>query len=244
MVGRAQAQVNVLVRLYCCSVVTQLPRIESMPLNRSREPFSSRDWLFELKYDGFRALAEIESGRCRLVSRNGNAFASFHELALRIGRLFPKNRVVMDGEIACLDKHGRPQFKNLLFRRGEPSFVAFDLLYDAGKDLRQEQLLDRKAELRRVLSRVARKEPVMYAEHVEQLGEALFRRVCELDLEGIVAKLRSGPYVSERENSTWRKILNPHYSQRVGRNELFERERHKEPVAGWHSCVLACAELE
>lgn len=52
-----------------------------MPLNRSREPFSSPDWVFELKYDGFRALAEIGFGRCRLVSRNGNAFATFHELA-------------------------------------------------------------------------------------------------------------------------------------------------------------------
>ena len=61
-----------------------------MPLNRSREPFSSPDWVFELKYDGFRALAEIEFGRCRLVSRNGNPFASFHDLGLRIGALcFP-----------------------------------------------------------------------------------------------------------------------------------------------------------
>ena len=59
-----------------------------------------------------------------------------------------------------------------------------------------------------------------------------------------MAKLKSGPYVSAREHSTWRKILNPNYSQRVGRDELFERERHKEPVPGWHLCVVACAELE
>ena len=84
----------------------------------------------------------------------------------------------------------------------------------------------------------------MYADHIEQHGEALFQRVCELDLEGVVAKLKSGPYVSEREHSTWRKILNPNYSQRVGRDELFERERHKEPVPGWHACTVACAELE
>src|SRR5215470_11180343 len=111
-----------------------------MPLNRSREPFSSPEWIFELKYDGFRALAEIEYGRCRLISRNGNAFASFQDLAQRIGGLFPDERVVMDGEIVCLDKRGRPQFRNLLFRRGEPSFIGFDLLYDAGKDLRHEQV--------------------------------------------------------------------------------------------------------
>ena len=60
-----------------------------LPLNRAREPFSSPDWIFELKYDSFRALAEIEYGRCRLVSRNGNAFATFRDLALRIGKLSP-----------------------------------------------------------------------------------------------------------------------------------------------------------
>jgi len=215
-----------------------------MPLNRSKEPFSSPDWIYELKYDGFRALAEIEYGRCRLVSRNGNAFATFRDLALRIGKLFPDNRVVLDGEIVCLDKRGRPHFKNLRFHRGEPSFVAFDLLFDTGTDLRREQVLDRKAELRRLLGHVPQNEPLMYVDHIEQHGEALFQRVCKLDLEGIVAKLKSGPYVSEREKSTWRKILNPNYSQRVGREELFERDRHTEPVAGRNSCAVACAELE
>ena len=72
-----------------------------MPLNRSREPFSSPDWIYELKYGGLRALPEIEYGRCRLVSRNGNAFAMFQDLAPRIGKLFPDNRVVLDGEIVC-----------------------------------------------------------------------------------------------------------------------------------------------
>jgi len=84
----------------------------------------------------------------------------------------------------------------------------------------------------------------LYTEHVEGSGTALFQRVCELDLEGIVAKQKSAPYITERENSSWFKILNRKYSQKDGREELFERERHSEPVAGWHLCVLACAELE
>ncbi len=61
---------------------------------------------------------------------------------------------------------------------------------------------------------------------------ALFQRVCELDLEGVVAKQKSAPYVTEREHSTWFKILNREYSQKDGREELFERERHHEPVVG------------
>ena len=69
-------------------------------------------------------------------------------------------------------------------------------------------------------------------------------RVCELDLEGIVAKNRHAPYVTEREQSTWYKIRNRGYSQMVGREELFERNRGSEPVPGWHSCELACADVE
>ena len=111
-------------------------------------------------------------------------------------------------KIVCLDERGRPRFNDLLFHRGEPSFVTFDLLFDTGTDLRREQVLDRKTELRRLLRHIPKNEPLMYVDHVEHHGEALFQRVCKLDLEGIVAKLKSGPSVSEREKSTWRKILN------------------------------------
>ena len=149
--------------------------------------------------------------------------------------------VVLDGEIVCLDKKGCPQLNDLLFRRGTPTFVAFDLLFDGERDLRHERLSDRKLELRRILGRSA--SPLMFADHVEQCGTALFQKACELDLEGIVAKRQSAPYLASAEQTTWFKIRNPNYSQWVGRAELFERDRHREPVPGWHSCVIACAEL-
>jgi hypothetical protein len=107
-----------------------------------------------------------------------------------------------------------------------------------------ERLLDRKQELRRLLAKISPPFPLRYTEHVDGSGTALFQRVCELDLEGIVAKQKFGPYVTEREHSTWFKILNREYSQKNGREELFERERHQEPVPGWHSCELACASVE
>jgi ATP-dependent DNA ligase len=135
--------------------------------------------------------------------------------------------------------------KNLPFSRGNPPcFFAFDLLTCDGKNLRTERLLDRKQELRRLLAKVSPPFPLRYTEQVEGSGTALFQRVCELDLEGIVAKQKFGPYVTEREHSTWFKIRNTGYSQIVGREELFERDRHSEPVPGWHSCELACASLE
>jgi len=83
-----------------------------MPLNRCREPFSSPDRIFELKYDGFRALAEIEHRRAQLISRNGNPFASFTDLAKNIAACIPDTKLtVLDGEIVCLDRKGRPQFR-------------------------------------------------------------------------------------------------------------------------------------
>jgi len=80
-----------------------------------------------------------------------------------------------------------------------------------------------------------------YVEHIEQHGTALFERVCRMDLEGIVAKHSLAPYTTER--TTWFKIKNRNYSQMAGREKLFERERHREPVPGWHCYELACAEV-
>jgi ATP dependent DNA ligase domain len=153
-------------------------------------------------------------------------------------------KTILDGEIVCLNKRGRPQFKDLLFRRSDPYFYAFDALMIEDHDLRPERLIDRKQELRRLLSRVPVTSPIKYADHVDGLGSGLFQCVCKLDLEGIVAKEKSAPYVESREETTWVKILNPNYSQREGREELFERDRHKEPVAGWHTCAIACAETK
>jgi len=214
-----------------------------MPLRRRRDPFDNAEWIFELKYDGFRALCVVQPGRAQLISRNGNPFASYSDLAASIAAdLNCQCKTIFDGEIVCLDKRGRPQFKNLLFRRGDPRFYAFDILMTDEKDLRRERLVDRKQELRRLFARVPATSALKYADHVEGAGVSLFQRVCKMDLEGIVAKQKSAPYVDSRKETTWVKILNPNYSQREGREELFERDRYKEPVAGWHSCTIACAE--
>jgi bifunctional non-homologous end joining protein LigD len=109
---------------------------QPMALGSAKASFSHPDWLFELKYDGFRALAHIDGKRTQLVSRNGHPFASFSDLGHAIAAALPyTQRAVLDGEIVCLDRKGRPQFEDLLFRRGVPCFFAFDLLYD-GKDRR------------------------------------------------------------------------------------------------------------
>jgi bifunctional non-homologous end joining protein LigD len=168
-----------------------MPFIQSMPLGRKAAPFDHSEWIYELKYDGFRALVVVEYGTCTLFSRNGHPFASFSELASRIGYALMPTSVVIDGEIVCLDQEGRCQFNDLLFRRCEPCFVAFDLIQVNGRDLRRERLVDRKHELKRISSGLS---PIVYAEHIERTGIALFKKVCELDLEGILAKDGRAPY--------------------------------------------------
>ena len=167
------------------------PRFQPMPLARKREPFNHSDWLFELKYDGFRALARIERGKAQLISRNGHPFASFSDLAESMADSLPSgDDIVLDGEIVCLDRKGRPQFNDLLFRRGKPCFFAFDLLYSDGKDWRRDSLVERKAALRALLHRLPADSRLRYADHIEGSGIALFQSVCKLDLEGIVAKYK------------------------------------------------------
>ena len=182
------------------------------------EPFDDPDWLFELKYDGFRAMAYIQNGSCRLVSRKGNAYESFETLRLQLGTL--GHSAVIDGEISLLDHHGRPQFYDLLRGRGAPIFYAFDCLWLDGRDLRNLPLIVRKGVLEGVASPDS---GVLYAGHAEARGVELFQHVCEMDLEGIVCKHKQSIYGSDE--LPWITVLNPNYSQREGRRELFDKRR-------------------
>jgi hypothetical protein len=93
-------------------------------------------WIFELKYDGFRALGYIDSGQCWLVSRRGTAYKSFPQLCAAIGAAIP-GQAVLDGEIVHLDAQGKPRFYDLMRRRMPQHYFAFGLLWLASRDLRR-----------------------------------------------------------------------------------------------------------
>src|SRR5262245_65117982 len=125
-----------------------IPKISPLELQQIQAPFDHPEWVFEVKYDGFRALAYVEEGRCTLVSRNDNAFKRFD--GLRVALPNDLNGVVdavIDGEVVVLDSKGRALFNELMHSRSTPVFAAFDLLWLNGVDLRAEPLLDRKARL-------------------------------------------------------------------------------------------------
>jgi bifunctional non-homologous end joining protein LigD len=156
-----------------------------------------------------------------LISRNGNTFHGFAELATWIAERLKVEDAVLDGEIACIDGEGRPIFKDLLFRRSECIFVAFDLLYLNGKDLRTLPLIKRKRQLRKVLGR--RRSRILYLDHVENDGKLLFEQIVKMDLEGMVCKRKNSPYrVTAEPSKYWIKVKNPRYSQLEGRADLFE----------------------
>jgi bifunctional non-homologous end joining protein LigD len=175
-----------------------------------------------LKIDGFRALAHIESGQGELISRNGKTFRGFADLAAWIAEHVRVDSAVIDGEIACIDDQGRPVFRDLLFRRAQCVFIAFDLLYLNGEDLRTLPLIDRKAALKKLLRR--KRSRILYLDHVEGDGRLLFEQIGAMDLEGIVCKRKDSPYkVTEKPSRYWIKVKNSRYSQLEGREELFER---------------------
>ena len=196
-----------------------LPRIQPMRLTLRARPFDHPDYIFELKHDGFRALACIEDGACKLVSRNSNQFKSFGSLRDSLSKIHAKN-AILDGEVVCLDANGVSQFNDLLSRKGKPVFYAFDLMWLDGEDLRKLPLIERKQRRCNLVQR-SKCERIIYAQHVETQGVAFFNEICSRDLEGIVAKRKLSAY---KNNGTgWLKIKNPAYSQAEGRQELFEK---------------------
>jgi bifunctional non-homologous end joining protein LigD len=195
----------------------RLPQMDPAKLTLVRQPFDHPDFLFELKHDGFRALAYIADGHCELFSRRRNSYKSFGELRSHLAGLKVKNAAI-DGELVCLDAEGRSIFNELLFRRGSPIFYTFDLLYLNGRDLRQIPLIERKEKLREVIEK-SKLPDVICGKYVEGRGVDLFNEVVRSNLEGVVAKRKTGTYATV---SGWLKIKNPNYTQSEGRHELFD----------------------
>jgi len=167
-----------------------------------RDPFDREGWLFELKWDGFRAIAETDGqGAVKLYSRNQNDFKKrFPPIAQALAEL--GRPTILDGEIVALDDGGHARFEWLVNRgpqRGSLVYYVFDLLSLDGKDLRELPLLTRKTRLQRLLKNHER---LICVEHIEGRGLEMFAGALALGLEGIVAKDAKSPYV-EGPTVTW-----------------------------------------
>lgn len=193
-------------------------QITVMKPETSARPFSRPGWIFELKYDGFRALVERKNRKARIFYRSGrDATAIFPEIAAAVAEL-PFD-LVLDGEIVVVDANGRPDFHALQRRAhrtrqidvaraaaaSPATFFAFDLLALDGHDLRQAPLAARKELLQKVLAVAAGAGPLRSTGEVAERGEDFFAAVSELGLEGVVAKRADSPYRSGY-SSDWLKF--------------------------------------
>jgi bifunctional non-homologous end joining protein LigD len=184
-------------------------------------PFSGASWLFEPKWDGFRAVCYLEGETVRFVSRNNRSLTDrFPELQSIVAEV-RADSAVFDGEIVALDRKGIPVFDALRSRKRDGVvvvFYAFDLLCVDGCTLMNERLIDRKRALRKILSKGAVGR-VRYTEHVLRDGEALFVELERRGLEGMVAKRVDSLYVGGRTQA-WLKIKTG-----AGRDEMRRRSR-------------------
>jgi bifunctional non-homologous end joining protein LigD len=192
--------------------------IHPMLATPTGKAFDNPDWLFEIKWDGYRAVAFIENGRVRLVSRNQNDLTTqFSELG-SLPQFVRAEHAILDGEIVALDEEGRPSFslmqqrtgfqpgkRRLPRREGVPViYYAFDLLYLDGFDLRRVALEQRKQLLE---DRIAGggNDVIHFSDHYDEKGLDLFEAAKQRGLEGIVAKKRSSAY-QEKRSTDWLKI--------------------------------------
>jgi bifunctional non-homologous end joining protein LigD len=181
-------------------------QVEPMLATPASRPFDRAGWLFEIKWDGYRAVAEIEANQVRLYSRNQlsleNRFAPLLPALQRFG-----HDAVVDGEVSVLDESGKPRFQLLQdyqkSRGGQLVYCVFDLLYLAGHDLRKLPLARRKEILKQVLPSDPQ---LIFSDHVEEHGKEFFNLVTLQGLEGMLAKDASSPYQTGRRSASWLKI--------------------------------------
>ncbi len=197
---------------------TPMPRvIHPMLATLVDKPFDGQEWLYEIKWDGYRAIAFLENGAVRLVSRNQNDFTVAYPELSSVADFVKARTAILDGEIVALDEQGRPSFSLMQQRTGVGEggrrirrtrddipvmYFVFDLLYLDGYNLMQAELVQRKELLASIL---APSDLIRCSDHYVGNGKALFEAAMQRDLEGIVAKRRDSPYAQKRSHD-WLKI--------------------------------------
>ena len=191
-----------------------IPRFEPMLATPWRNPFTDHEWLFEVKWDGVRALLSVDDGSVTVRSRRGNDITGVYPELLVAAPFGPR---VLDGEIVAFDEAGRPSFEALQQRMNlsggaraieaarivPVTYVVFDMLFDDG-DITGQPIETR----RERLATIELPPPLIRPEVTEADGKALFAAVAERGLEGIVAKRRGSLYRPGTRSADWRKIPN------------------------------------
>ncbi len=177
-----------------------------MLAKETKEVFDDDKWLFEIKWDGYRAISEIENGNVRLYSRNGITFENSYPVVARELKNIKEN-CVLDGEIVVLNDEGHPEFQLLQHYEDNThrpiQYCVFDLLSLNGNDTCSLALVERKELLKRIIEK---NDVIKYSDHIFGTGKSFFEVTKEQGLEGIMAKKSDSQYYKGRRTSEWLKI--------------------------------------
>jgi bifunctional non-homologous end joining protein LigD len=163
------------------------------------------EWIYEAKFDGYRALGLKDGASVKILSRKGNDLTSdYPAIAEALAKLKVK-AALLDGEIVAFDEYGRPSFQHLHHRSASSAairYFAFDLLQLNGKDMQEQSLTARRADLEKIL---IGSDVVFSAELPGSAGDVI-QAVTDVGLEGIVAKRRHSRYESGKRSGAWQKF--------------------------------------
>lgn len=186
--------------------VKQKTALRPMLAGVAKQAFNDSDWIFEMKWDGYRVIAEVEDQQTTLWSRNGLNYSEKFSLITDACNKIKKN-AVLDGEIVLLNEKEVPDFQRLQhYETGDAGvllYYVFDLLYVDGKSTKDLPLLERKKKLKAILGK---RQLVRYCDHISTKGIEFFTAVHEMGLEGIIAKEKESTYREGVRSKSWLKI--------------------------------------
>ena len=184
--------------------VTEL--VKPMLATKAKEIFNKANWIYELKWDGYRAIANIQQGKVDFYSRNGISFKKQFKEIYDCLQEIPHD-VILDGEVVVLDKDGKPQFNKLQNYKSKQSgnlkYYVFDLLYLNGHNIMHLPLVERKSLIPDVIEGIPN---LVYCDHVESIGKSFFEQAVESGMEGVIAKQADSQYIPGSRSDKWLKI--------------------------------------
>ena len=181
--------------------------IKPMLASPAKKIFKDPDWVFELKWDGYRVMANLNNGDVQLYSRNGISYnAKFASIKKELENI--PHDCILDGEVVIVDKNGIPDFQKLQKYDDEKSigalrYYVFDLLHLNGHDTVSLPLLERKSLLPEILEGLNN---VLYCDHIEAMGPTLYKRAVDAGMEGVIAKRANSVYTPNYRSENWLKI--------------------------------------
>ncbi len=180
--------------------------IEPMLATSTKKIFNDPAWIYELKWDGYRMIANIKDGKVELYSRNGISFNSKFSRLVRDLEQIPHN-TILDGEVVVVDKKGIPDFQKLQNydeqTLGELRFYVFDMLFLNGLSMMDLPLLQRKSLIEEVIEDTYH---TFYCEHLEGMGSTFFQRAIDAGMEGVIAKKADSVYTPGYRSEKWLKV--------------------------------------